>query len=52
MVKPKTHFEQVTLDIVKQIVEKQSNADIGDLVVTVADVPSPRKKAKAFQKRR
>jgi|GEM_PF-6109719 len=47
MVKPKTHFEQVPLDIVKQIVEKQS-----DLTVTEADVPLPRKKAKAFEKRR
>jgi hypothetical protein len=39
MIKPQTHFEQVPLEIVKKIVEKQSEVKIALLAETDATVP-------------
>jgi hypothetical protein len=38
MIKPKTHFEQVPLEIVKEIVEKQSEVKIAPVAETAAIV--------------
>jgi hypothetical protein len=39
MIKPQTHFEQVPLEIVKKIIEKQSEVKIVPLAETDATVP-------------
>jgi hypothetical protein len=53
MIKPKTHFQQVPLEIVKGIVEKQSEAKIAPVVAAEATVPSRGKtKPRTFERRR
>jgi hypothetical protein len=37
---PKTHFEQVSLEIVKEIVRKQAKADLGGFAAIEMDVPA------------
>lgn len=53
LIKTKTHFAQVSLEIVKEIVEKQSEVKIAPGVAAEATVPPLGKiKPRTFERRR
>ncbi len=49
VIKPKTHFEQVPLEIVKEIVGKQVEAHLGGFTAIETDVPALTAKPKIIK---
>jgi len=49
VIKPKTHFEQVPLEIVKEIVGKQVEAHLGGFTAIETEVPALTAKPKIIK---